>query len=97
MFKILLKTLVTTGVSKENDMAKANSLVVGGYYARANINGKSQETPQGRFVTFYVNAVLFFKVGVKIGGMTAEELFGGVEGGTSDADVTAGMDDEIPF
>lgn len=83
--------------STDSDMAKAKSLFVAGYYARANLNVKSQETPQGRFVTFYVNAVLFFKQGERIGGMSGEDRWGGVDGGSSDADVTAGMDDEIPF
>lgn len=79
------------------DKRKAESLFVGGYYAKANVNVRAMETPQGRFVVFYVNGVVFVKQGERIGGMSPEERFGGIEGGMADYDPTDGMDDEIPF
>lgn len=83
--------------SDESDMQRAKQLFVGGYYAKASVNLKALLTPQGKFLPIYVNAVLFVREGEKIGGMSPEERFGGIDGGVSDHDPTSGMDDEIPF
>jgi len=85
------------GRTNEQDMARAKDLFVGGHYAKASLNLKAMQTPQGRFLVFYVNAVLFVKEGQRIGGMSAEERFGGIEGGMAPHDPTDGLDDEIPF
>ena len=74
--------------ANEADKAKAEQLFVGGYYAKGNVNLKAVETPQGRYVTFYLNAIVFIREGERIGGMSAEERFGGIEGGESDYDPT---------
>jgi hypothetical protein len=78
------------------DEKRAASLFVAGSYAYAEVNIKPQETPQGRFITFYLNSVSFSKPGERIGGQSMMDRFDGVEGGASDHDPTGGMDDEIP-
>lgn len=83
--------------NNEADMGRAKDLFVGGHYAKASLNLKAMHTPQGRFLVFYCNAVLFVKEGQRIGGMSAEERFGGISGGSADHDPTEGLDDEIPF
>lgn len=88
--------------SNEVDMAKAKSVFVSGYWAKANINVKPQLVDGRKFLTCYMNSVLFYKEDEKIGGMSAEDRFGGIEGGQSDHDPTEGMSDsidsdEIPF
>lgn len=94
----------------DQDMKQAEKLFVGGYYAKFSLNLKATESPQGRFIPLYLTAALFAYEGERIGGMSAEERFGGIDGGLSDIDPTAGMsnapgpgpagddmDDDIPF
>jgi len=76
----------------EDDFKRAEGLFRAGSYARANANVKGVETPQGKFIVLYANAVLYAKEGPRIGGMSGEERFGGVEGGTSEIDPTGGAD-----
>lgn len=83
--------------NSESDMAIAKTRFVAGYYAKASLSCKAIETPQGKFIKFYMNAILFVKDGERIGGMSTADRFGGIEGGSSDYDPTEGMDDEIPF
>lgn len=74
----------------------------GGAKCFAELNVVAQETPQGKYLSFYVNAVRFVKDGERLGGMSAMDRFDGIHGGESDYDPTDGMsdeidDDEIPF
>ena len=79
------------------DRRKIDQIFVAGYYVRANVNVTTAFLNEIKYVTFYVNAVVFIREGERIGGMTAEQRFGGIEGGESDYDPTEGLDDEIPF
>jgi len=83
----------------DKDMSKIKQLFASGNFAKANVNVRAVETHQGKYITFYVNAVIFVEQGDRIGGMTAEDRFGGIEGGMADVDPTAGvdLDDEIAF
>lgn len=82
--------------AKDEDRATIDSVFVPGYYASANVNVKATEF-NGKFITFYVNSVLFRREGERIGGMSATDRFGGIDGGQSSYDPTDGLDDEIPF
>lgn len=91
---------------KPEDVKLAESLFKSGNYVKASINIKAGEFAEKFYVTAYVNALVFARKGEPIGGMSAEERFGGVEGGMADIDPTEGMtggevagelDDEIPF
>lgn len=82
--------------SDDGDMKRAKDLFVGGHYAKAFLNLKAIETAQGKYLVFYCNDVLFVKPGQKIGGMSAAERFGGIDGGMSDYDPTGGLPDEMP-
>ncbi len=81
----------------EEDMRKARDLFVSGYYAKGSLNVVADTSGKNKYVTFYMNAILFVKKGERIGGVSAEDRFGGVDGGVSDYDPTEGLDDEIPF
>jgi hypothetical protein len=90
----------------EADMAKAAQLFVSGYYAKANGNVVPHQVDGRKYLTFYVNAVMFYKEGERIGGQSGEDRFGGIDGGQEDYDPTTGsdagagggnVDDEIPF
>lgn len=83
--------------SDEKDRAKIEQVFVAGFYVKANVNVTTAFLNEIKYVTFYVNAVMFIREGERIGGMTAEQRFGGIEGGESDYDPTEGLDDEIPF
>lgn len=80
------------------DMAIAKRRFRGGHFAVATCVIRAGEV-QSKYLTFYVNSVLFAKEGQIIGGLTEpEDRFGGIVGGESDHDPTAGMDgaNEIP-
>lgn len=82
---------------------RANSRFYGGAICTAELSAVAGESPQGKYVTFYVNAVVFEKDGDRLGGGSAIERMRGVTGGQSQVDPTEGMDgndsldDEIPF
>lgn len=80
----------------ETDENRAKQLFVGGHYAFAEVTCKAQETPQGKFITFYINSVRFLREGERLGSPSLMDRFDGVQGGQEDYDPTAGMDDEIP-
>ena len=58
-------------------------------------------TGDNKYVTFYVNSVVFKKDGERLGGGSHMERLLGVKGGETTYDPTEGMksnlDDEIPF
>ena len=88
----------------EKEMATAKGLFVAGYYAKASLNMKAHEVTGKKYITFYLNGILYFKKGERIGGMSIEDKFGGIEGGESAYDPTANtesvqdqFDEEIPF
>lgn len=77
------------------DTQRIRQLFVGGHYAKANLNICAVNVAERKYIVFYVNAVVFAREGERIGGMSAEERFGGIEGGEADVDPLD--DDEIPF
>lgn len=82
------------------DMMRARKLFVSGYYAKASCNIVPNDVDDRKYLTFYCNAIMFYKEGEKLGGMSPEDRFGGVDGGATDYDPTGGsrdLDDEIPF
>ena len=87
------------------DMDRARDLFVGGNYAYAEMTCEAKETPQGKFIVFYLNQVCYFKPGERLGtgsSLMDSEEYAGVTGGESDYDPTEGLgskdfDDEIPF
>lgn len=82
----------------DSDMDKAEALFVGGNYAFAEVSLVANETAQGRYLTFYINSVCFVKPGERFGGGgSLMNRYDGIEGGVTDHDPTAGMDEEIPY
>lgn len=79
------------------DVSKINSLFVAGNYAFAEINVRPTQTPQGRYMTLYLNKICFLRTGERIGGGPSLMDEDDVRGGTSDYDPTQGMSDDIPF
>jgi hypothetical protein len=80
---------------------RASQVFYGGAVCTAELNAVAGETAQGKYVTFYVNAVVFQKDGERLGGGSNIERMYGVRGGQAQVDPTEGMgndlDDEIPF
>ncbi len=82
----------------DSDMEKASQLFRGGSYVYAELTVKAVKTPQGKFVTCYVNGVVFVKQGEMLGSPSMMDRYdGGITGGESDYDPTEGLDDDIPF
>ena len=73
----------------------------GGAVCTAELNAVAGETAQGKYVTLYVNAVVFQKDGERLGGGSNIERMYGVKGGQTSYNPTEGMsndlDDDIPF
>lgn len=87
--------ILNRGIQQHMTMAKAS--FVGGYYACAEVNLQPVEVSGRQFVKFYLNNIRFVKEGPRLGGSSLMDRFGGTDGGVSDHNPTAGMDDEIPF
>jgi len=89
--------------STEAGKARISELFYSGAVCTAEVSAVAMETPQGRFITFYFNSLVFEKNGDRIGGVPAIERQRGVVGGDTNYDPSAGMkggdelDDEIPF
>jgi len=79
------------------DKAKIESLFVGGNYALSEVTVKATETPQGRFIKFYLGGTKFVRQGEKLGSPSMMDRFDGITGGSSEHDPTDGLDDDIPF
>lgn len=96
------KTELVRGI--DADEAKMKALFVGGNYAYAEISVKAYETPQGRFVTFYLGSLVFVKTGERFGGQSLVDRYEGDDltgAAAEDHDPTAGSedgdDDSIPY
>lgn len=87
---------LTRGLT-END-AKIKHLFTGGSYAYAEINVKPTNVSNKKYLTLYLNAVVFIKPGETIGGGGGGSAADRYEamGGEADVDPTAG-NDEMPF
>lgn len=86
----------------EQGKQRINELFYGGAICTAELNAVAGETAQGKYVTFYLNCVVFEMDGERLGGGSAIERLRGVSGGDTKYDPTEGMgssdlDDEIPY
>jgi len=86
----------------ETDLKRAKALFQAGYYVMAQVNLRTSEmtSPSGdkiKYITPYLNRITFVKEGERIGGQSLMDRFAGIEGGASDHNPAAGLDDEIPF
>lgn len=82
----------------DTDMQKAKQAFKSGNYARFEYVVKALETPQGKFLKFYVNGVRMTRPGDAIGGGgSLMSRMDGVKGKAVGGDPLEGLDDEIPF
>lgn len=92
------KTIVQLSRQKDEDMAKAKTLFVGGHYAIAELNMKPGIFAKKPYIKFYLTMVRFTREGERFGGKGLSDRFDGIEGGESQVDPTQGMaDSEIPY
>lgn len=93
----LAKILRSTEAGKQ----RISEVFYGGAICTAELNAVAGMSGDNKYVTFYVNSVVFEHDGERLGGGSNIERLRGVDGGNSDYDPTAGMskdlDDEIPF
>lgn len=83
----------------ESDANRAKQFFTGGSYAYAELNCKGTESGINKYISFYVNSVVFTRKGDQIGGSSLMDRFEGYKSQSTDYDPTSGMygDDEIPF
>jgi hypothetical protein len=90
--------------STESGKQRINELFYGGAICTAELNAVAGTTGENKYVTFYVNSIVFERHGDRLGGGSAIERLRGVKGGETDYDPSEGLgesgntlDDEIPF
>lgn len=89
--------------STEAGKQQINELFYGGAICTAELNAVAGTTGDNKYVTFYVNSIVFERDGDRLGGGSRIERQRGVQGGESSVDPSKGMeksedlDDEIPF
>jgi hypothetical protein len=89
--------------STEAGKQRINELFYGGAICTAELTAVAGTSGENKYVTFYVNSVVFERDGDRLGGGSRIERMRGVKGGESDIDPTEGMaggdtlDDDIPF
>lgn len=85
----------------EADANRAKQLFAGGNYAYAELSCAGVMSGKNKYITFYVNSVVFTREGDRLGGSSLMDRFEGYKSQTTDYDPTDGMDgdldDEIPF
>lgn len=87
----------------EVQAAKAKQLFAGGNYAYAEISVAGTESAGRKYISFYVNSVVFTREGDRIGGSSLMDRFDGYASQTTDYDPTDGLDDlmgsddDLPF
>lgn len=86
----------------EQGRQRINELFYGGALCTAELNAVAGEAGDGKYVTLYVNCIIFEEDGERLGsGGSAIERLRGVKGGETNYDPTEGvstdLDDEIPF
>ncbi len=95
----LIKLMRSTEAGKQ----RINELFYGGAICTAELNAVAGTTGENKYVTFYVNSIVFERDGDRLGGGSRIERMRGVKGGTSATDPSEGMknpnelEDEIPF
>ncbi len=88
--------------SSEQGRQQIVDLFYGGAICTAEFNAVAGTTGDNKYVTFYINSVVFEENGERLGGGSNIERLRGVRGGETPYDPTGGMkpdvtDDEIPF
>ncbi len=74
----------------------AADLFYGGAWVVVDLTAVSGTAGDNKYVTLYINSVIFIKHGDRFGGgANLMDRFEGVKGGASDYDPTAGMDEDI--
>ena len=95
----LIKLRRTTEAGK----ARIGELFYGGAICTAELNAVAGTLGVNKYITFYVNSIVFERDGDRLGGGSKIERMRGVKGGESAVDPSAGMDKpdsldaEIPF
>ncbi len=95
----LVKLMRSTEAGKQ----RINELFYGGAICTAELNAVAGTTGENKYVTFYVNSIVFERDGDRLGGGSHMERQRGVKGGETATDPSKGMkggtdlDDEIPF
>lgn len=83
--------------SLEADKGKIKNFFAAGNYGYCEITCRPSEVNDTKYITLYLNSVRYTKEGKRIGGQSMMDRFDGIQGGASEHDPTAGLDDEIPF
>lgn len=88
--------------SSEQGKQQIVDLFYGGAICTAELNAVAGTTGDNKYVTFYINSVIFEEDGERLGGGSHVERLRGVRGGETAYDPTGGMkaevaEDEIPF
>ena len=89
--------------STEAGKTRIGELFYGGAICTAELNAVAGTTGDNKYVTFYVNSIVFECDGDRLGGGSRIERARGVKGGESATDPSEGMkdanelEDEIPF
>jgi hypothetical protein len=85
----------------ETAKEQAAAMFYGGAYCAAELSVVASEFANKKYITIYINSVVFLEHGERLGSGSAMERFRGTRGGQSDYDPTEGMggelEDEIPF
>lgn len=95
----------------ENDRKDAEGLFLPGNFVKGRVSlvAGGTEEANNRYITMYLNSLIFVRTGPRIQyGMSAEATFGGIDGGEFEIDPTEGMEldtsgvgaekfDEIPM
>jgi len=85
----------------EADANRAKQFFAGGNYAYAELSCAGVLSGTDKYITFYVNSVVFTRTGDRLGGSSLIDRFEGYKSQSADYDPTEGMDndldDEIPF
>lgn len=91
-------TVIALNRGSDSDMGKAAQLFVGGNYAIAEVTATADDSPMGPYLKLYVNSVRCTRTGDRLGGGNSlMDRFDGIEGGSSDHNPAAGLDDQIPY
>ncbi len=95
----LVKLMRSTEAGKQ----RISELFYGGAICTAELAAVAGTSAENKYVTFYVNSIVFERDGDRLGGGSRIEQMRGVRGGESSVDPSEGMnkpndlDDEIPF
>lgn len=79
----------------DKDMAEAKKLFLSGNYVVASLNLVPNEVDERKYLTFYMNDLMFFKKGDRLGGVDSASVFSGYEGGEADFDPSEGVNDDV--